>query len=71
MALGTNKMHVQFIETDEQVIYDNFKLLLDSREVCDEKTNASSPYGRRFYVQADSGYFGGIKCHFSQERHFL
>lgn len=36
---------LKLVGTDEQVIYDNFKLLLESRETYDAMAKASNPYG--------------------------
>ena len=41
IAAGTLKL----VGTDEQVIYDNFKLLLESKEAYDAMAQASNPYG--------------------------
>ncbi len=44
IAAGTLKL----VGTDEQVIYDNFKLLLENKEVYDSMSMASNPYGDGF-----------------------
>ncbi len=44
IAAGTLKL----VGTDEQVIYDNFKQLLENREVYDAMAKASNPYGDGF-----------------------
>lgn len=44
IAAGTLKL----VGTDEQVIYDNFKLLLKSKEAYDAMAKASNPYGDGF-----------------------
>ncbi len=44
IAAGTLKL----VGTDEQVIYDNFKLLLDDPEAYDKMSKASNPYGDGF-----------------------
>ena len=36
---------LKLVGTDEQVIYDNFKLLLDNRETYEAMSKASNPYG--------------------------
>ena len=36
---------LKLVGTDEQVIYDNFKLLLDSKDAYDAMSHASNPYG--------------------------
>ena len=36
---------LKLVGTDEQVIYDNFKLLLEDQEAYDAMANASNPYG--------------------------
>lgn len=41
IAAGTLKL----VGTDEQVIYDNFKLLLENKEAYDAMAKASNPYG--------------------------
>jgi UDP-N-acetylglucosamine 2-epimerase len=41
IAAGTLKL----VGTDETVIYDNFKALLDNKEVYEKMSNASNPYG--------------------------
>ncbi len=41
IAAGTLKL----VGTDEKVIYDNFKLLLDDKEAYDSMAKASNPYG--------------------------
>lgn len=41
IAAGTLKL----VGTDEQVIYDNFKLLLENAEAYEEMSKASNPYG--------------------------
>lgn len=41
IAAGTLKL----VGTDEQVIYDNFKLLLEDKNAYDEMAHASNPYG--------------------------
>jgi len=44
IAAGTLKL----VGTDEKVIYDNFKLLLDSREEYEKMSRAANPYGDGF-----------------------
>ncbi len=44
IAAGTLKL----VGTDEQVIYDNFKLLLENEEEYNKMSNASNPYGDGF-----------------------
>ena len=44
ITAGTLKL----VGTDEQVIYDNFKLLLESKEAYDAMAKASNPYGDGF-----------------------
>ncbi len=44
IAAGTLKL----VGTDEQVIYDNFKLLLENKEAYDAMAKASNPYGDGF-----------------------
>lgn len=44
IAAGTLKL----VGTDEQVIYDNFKLLLENQEAYDTMSKASNPYGDGF-----------------------
>ncbi len=44
IAAGTLKL----VGTDEQVIYDNFKLLLENQEEYNKMSNASNPYGDGF-----------------------
>ena len=44
IAAGTLKL----VGTDEQVIYDNFKLLLENKEAYDAMSMASNPYGDGF-----------------------
>ncbi len=44
IAAGTLKL----VGTDEQVIYDNFKLLLENSEAYDKMSKASNPYGDGF-----------------------
>lgn len=39
---------LKLVGTDEQVIYDNFKLLLESKEAYDTMAKASNPYGDGF-----------------------
>lgn len=39
---------LKLVGTDEQVIYDNFKLLLENKEVYDAMAKASNPYGDGF-----------------------
>lgn len=39
---------LKLVGTDEQVIYDNFKRLLDNKEAYDAMANASNPYGDGF-----------------------
>lgn len=39
---------LKLVGTDEQVIYDNFKLLLESNEAYDAMAHASNPYGDGF-----------------------
>ncbi len=39
---------LKLVGTDEQVIYDSFKLLLENREVYDGMASASNPYGDGF-----------------------
>lgn len=39
---------LKLVGTDEQVIYNNFKLLLESRDVYDTMAKASNPYGDGF-----------------------
>ena len=39
---------LKLVGTDEQVIYDNFKLLLESREAYEAMSKASNPYGDGF-----------------------
>lgn len=39
---------LKLVGTDEQVIYDNFKLLLENKEVYDVMAKASNPYGDGF-----------------------
>lgn len=39
---------LKLVGTDEQVIYDNFKLLLESKEAYDAMAQASNPYGDGF-----------------------
>lgn len=41
ITAGTLKL----VGTDERVIYDNFKLLLEDKEAYDKMSNASNPYG--------------------------
>ena len=41
IAAGTLKL----VGTDEEVIYDNFKLLLENREEYEKMSHASNPYG--------------------------
>lgn len=36
---------LRLVGTDEETIYMNFKLLLESKEEYDKMTNASNPYG--------------------------
>ena len=36
---------LKLVGTDERVIYDNFKLLLEDKEAYDKMSNASNPYG--------------------------
>lgn len=42
---GIDAGTLKLVGTDENVIYDNFKLLLDSREEYDKMAKASNPYG--------------------------
>jgi len=44
IAAGTLKL----VGTNEQVIYDNFKLLLENQEEYNKMSNASNPYGDGF-----------------------
>jgi UDP-N-acetylglucosamine 2-epimerase (non-hydrolysing) len=44
IAAGTLKL----VGTDEQVIYDNFKLLLEDRDTYSAMSSASNPYGDGF-----------------------
>ena len=44
IAAGTLKL----VGTDEEVIYNNFKLLLESREAYEDMSKASNPYGDGF-----------------------
>ena len=39
---------LKLVGTDEQVIYENFKLLLESKEAYDAMSKASNPYGDGF-----------------------
>ena len=39
---------LKLVGTDEQVIYDNFKTLLENKEVYDAMAHASNPYGDGF-----------------------
>ena len=44
IAAGTLKL----VGTDESVIYDNFKLLLEDKSAYDAMSHASNPYGDGF-----------------------
>ena len=45
---GVKAGTLKLVGTDEQVIYDNFKLLLESKEAYDAMAKASNPYGDGF-----------------------
>lgn len=45
---GVQAGTLKLVGTDEQVIYENFKLLLDNKEVYDYMSKASNPYGDGF-----------------------
>ena len=44
IAAGTLKL----VGTDEQVIYDNFRLLLENKDAYNAMAHASNPYGDGF-----------------------
>jgi UDP-N-acetylglucosamine 2-epimerase (non-hydrolysing) len=39
---------LKLVGTDEQVVYENFKLLLENQEVYESMSKASNPYGDGF-----------------------
>ncbi len=48
---GIDAGTLKLVGTDEQTIYDNFKLLLENREEYDKMSKASNPYGDGFACQ--------------------
>lgn len=42
---GVNAGTLKLVGTEEQIIYDNFKLLLKSKEAYNATAKASNPYG--------------------------
>ena len=45
---GVKAGTLKLVGTDEQVIYENFKLLLENKEVYESMSKASNPYGDGF-----------------------
>lgn len=60
IAAGTLKL----VGTDEELIYSNFKELLENREVYNSMAHAGKSVWRRLCVQENCGHFGGRTCHF-------
>ncbi len=60
---GINAGTLKLVGTDEDVIYKNFKLLLDDKDAYDKMSKASNPYGDGFACKriADVLEFGEIR----------